>query len=181
MNTDHQQQEQQTFYQEGYQSTGYHQPYTSESQAPYTQYQPLNGQVIHEQQEVFPTGLPHTDARFVAALTYSVGWLSGLLFVLFATERRYVRYHALQALIFFGGINLLDVMFVSFIARAHHFLFFLPGPFVFFAFLGFLLLNFIAFVGWLVAMVQAYRGKYYRLPVAGTIVTRILQINAPLK
>jgi uncharacterized membrane protein len=41
-----------------------------------------------------------------------------------------------------------------------------------FAVLLFLFLNFVAFVGWVVGMVQAARGKYYRLPLVGDLLAR---------
>jgi uncharacterized membrane protein len=143
-------------------------------------YQPLNGlqgPAAYGPQALFPTPLPHNDARFVAALTYSLGWFSGLLFTLFTRENRYVRFHALQSLIFFGAINVLDVAFVFVGAGVHHFVHFI-GPVLF---LSFLLLNAIAFVGWLVAIVQAYRGTYYRLPLVGDIAARSFNVQPPLK
>jgi uncharacterized membrane protein len=183
MDNNYQYQEQQSFQQEGYQAREYQQAFSGEYlHQPYQQ-QPFNqtGQISYEQQERFPSGLPHTDARFVGALCYSVGWLSGLLFALFATERRYVRYHALQSLIFFGGINLLDVGLLSYMGVLRRIMFLHPGMLILVGVLAFLLLNLIAFVGWLVAMVQAYRGKYYRLPVAGPIAARILHLDASVK
>src|SRR5262245_61525738 len=77
-------------------------------------------------QVLFPTPLPHNDPRFVAVLTYSLGWFSGLLFTLFTRENRYVRFHALQSLIFFGGINVIDIALIFVGARLHHFFHFLP-------------------------------------------------------
>ena len=132
---------------------------------------------MYSQQEIFTTPLPHQDVRVVAALTYSLGWFSGLLFTLFARDSRYVRFHALQSLLFFGGINLLDIALMFFGFHAHHFIPFLGVV----AVLGFLLINVIAFVGWLVAMVQAYKGSYYRMPVVGDSVARTFQIDTTVK
>lgn len=145
-------------------------------------YQPINSLQgpAYGPQALFPTPLPHNDARFVAVLTYSLGWFSGLLFTLFTRENRYVRYHALQSLIFFGAINVLDIALAFTIASIHRFIYFLPFAGVMLV-LSFLLLNIIAFVGWLVAIVQAYRGVYYRLPVAGDIVARTFNGQSPLQ
>jgi uncharacterized membrane protein len=169
---EYQPQEQPDSYQQAYQPQGQHNSY---QQA----YQPVNSLEgpSYSPKELFSAPLPHTDVRFVAALTYSLGWFSGLLFTLFARESRYVRFHALQSLLFFGGINVLDIALLFIGMRAHHFVPFI-GP-VFF--LSFLLLNAIAFVGWLVAIVQAYRGSYYKLPLVGDVAARSFSGQTPLK
>jgi uncharacterized membrane protein len=185
MHREYQQQEQQqVFHYEGYQaeeqpSMEYQQPFPREYQQLYTQFS-SPGQMPYPQQEHFSLGLVHSNAHVAAALCYSVGWLSGLIFMLFATESRYVRYHGLQSLIFFGGINLLDIGIFSFLSSMHR-LFFVPGSILFVSIMAFLLLNFVAFVGWLVGMVQAYRGKYYKLPIAGNIAASIMHRDVSLK
>jgi uncharacterized membrane protein len=123
---------------------------------------------------------PFDGSRIAAALSYSFGWLSGLLFFLFSDDNRYVRFHALQSLLFFGGINVFDILFIwNFV----HFRLFEFVPFMPYlgglAILSFLLLNFVAFVGWFVALFQAARGTYFKLPVVGEIVARLLQLGPP--
>jgi uncharacterized membrane protein len=117
-------------------------------------------------------------ARLGGALSYALGWFSGILFLLFAGENRYIRFHALQSIAFFGIINLLDfVVPLSWIsARVHH------APWLFILSFFFLLfLNIIAFVGWLVAMIQAGRGVYYKLPFVGKVVAQHVNWNPTLK
>ncbi|MBE3557800.1 MAG: hypothetical protein IMW89_01050 [Ktedonobacteraceae bacterium] len=77
-------------------------------------------------------------------------------------------------------MTLIDLSFIYFMAHLHigRFLPFFPE---FMIIMGFLLLNVVAFVGWIVGMVQAYRGAYYRLPVVGTIVANIMGTQAPLR
>jgi uncharacterized membrane protein len=135
---------------------------------------------VYGQPETFPPTLPHNDIRVVAALTYVFGWFSGLIFAIFS-RNRYVRFHALQSLIFFGGINLIDMAapFISRYAITQYFAF--PRVFVFFMFLFFMLLNIVAFIGWIVSITQAYRGSYYRLPIVGDIVANILGLGADVK
>ncbi len=135
----------------------------------------------YDQPETFPRTLPHNDVRVVAALTYSLGWFSGLLFAVFNRRSRYVRFHALQSLIFFGGINLIDMIapFMSRYAITQYIAF--PRVFVFFFFLFMMLLNVVAFLGWIIGITQAYRGSYYRLPIVGDIVANVLGIGADVK
>lgn len=116
--------------------------------------------------------------RLGGALSYALGWFSGLLFLLFAGENRYIRFHALQSIAFFGIINLLDfVVPLSWIgARGLH------APWLFILSFFFLLfLNIIAFVGWLVAMIQAGRGVYYKLPFVGNAIAQHVNWNPNLK
>ena len=184
-------QEQSESYQQGYQPANglegspygpqTYQPVNNFAEHSYSHqgYQPVNNLQgpSYGPQALFSTPLPHNDARFIAVLTYSLGWFSGLLFTLFTRENRYVRFHALQSLIFFGAINVLDITFLFVGLSMHHFVHFI-GPVLF---LSFLLLNAIAFVGWLVAIVQAYRGVYYRLPLAGDVAARSFNVQPPLK
>jgi uncharacterized membrane protein len=117
---------------------------------------------------------PLSDTRFAAILSYSFGWLTGILFLLFGGQDRFVRFHALQALVFFGAINLIDVgLFILMVGGWHHNRYMVFGSIVLF-----LLLNFIAFVSWIVVMVQAARGTYFRLPFVGELVARCFGLNA---
>ncbi len=155
------QQQQQTFQQSESQSH-----YAYEQQTSYT-YPP-----------VFAPAPVLDGARLGGALSYALGWFSGLLFLLFAGENRYIRFHALQSIAFFGIINLLDfVVPLSWIsARFHH------APWLFILSFFFLLfLNIIAFVGWLVAIIQAGRGVYYKLPFVGKAVAQHVNGNPTLK
>jgi uncharacterized membrane protein len=135
----------------------------------------------YSKEETFPSTLPHNDVRVVAALTYSLGWFSGLMFALFNRQSRYVRFHALQSLIFFGGINLIDMgsLFVSHFAIMRYVPFL--HNFVFFLFLFIMLLNVVGFIGWIMGITQAYRGSYYRLPVVGDIVAGMLGLGTHVK
>ena len=157
-----------------YEYSAHEQQYTTASQQPYGQ-QPVHVFVQFTQGQQ-PSPQPFDASKIAAALSYAFGWLSGILFFLFSDGNRYVRFHALQSLLFFGSINVIDIMFIWSFA---HFRLFAFVPFMphvgGLSILFFLLLNFIAFVGWFVALFQAARGTYFKLPVVGEIVTRLLQ------
>ena len=132
---------------------------------------------IPGQFQQYSLAIPHSDARLAAALCYSIGWLTGLLFFLFTRQNRFVRYHALQSLLFFGGINVLDIAIANiaiFGGRFH-----LPLLSGFTLFLFFMLLQVIAFIGWIIAMIQASKGIYYQLPFAGGLATRFIHLREP--
>jgi len=126
----------------------------------------------------FPTAmrvLP--EGRTFAILSYALGWFSGLVILFFNWENRFVRFHALQATLFFGFINVFDVMLVrmmSFGFGWHH------RPTQILLVLGvFLLVNTIAVIAWVVGMVQAGLGNYYTFPVVGWMIRRKLMPQTP--
>src|SRR5437868_15196085 len=60
---------------------------------------------------------PHTektstgfDANVAAALSYLVGFVTGIIFLLVEKENRFVRFHAMQSTMLFVGIVLVDIL-----------------------------------------------------------------------
>ena len=94
------------------------------------------------------------DENVAATLTYALGWISGVGFLLLEPTNRFVRFHAWQSVIVFGGLSI-----AWFIALS---LLFPVGWFIAFA----LILPLSAFL-WLLLMFKAYRGERYKLPMAG--------------
>lgn len=91
-------------------------------------------------------------ARTAGLLCYLFSWVGGLVFFLLERENRFVRFHAAQSLLFFGAMSVLGA-FCSFF------------PFAFFGLGG--IVGLVSFIGWIVLMVAAYRGRYYKLPLLG--------------
>jgi uncharacterized membrane protein len=90
-------------------------------------------------------GLPSNTA---AALSYVLGWLTGIVFLLLEKDDKFVRFHAMQSIITFGVITLLS---------------FIPV-------IGWMLspiLMILAFVLWLLLIFKAYQGEKFKLPVIG--------------
>ena len=84
-------------------------------------------------------------------LSYLGGWVTGLIFLLLERENRYVRFHAMQSLIFFGAISMVTTMFSHI-----PFLGFIGGG-----------LGFVSFICWIFLIIAARRGRYYKLPIIG--------------
>jgi uncharacterized membrane protein len=84
-------------------------------------------------------------------LSYLGGWVTGLIFLLLKRENRFVRFHAMQSLIFFGAMSMVTTVF------SHILL------------LGFIGtgLGFVSFICWIVLIVKAARGRNYKLPIIG--------------
>lgn len=90
------------------------------------------------------TGLPKNTA---AALSYVLGWLTGIVFLLIEKDP-FVRFHAMQSIITFGGLMIL--MFIPVIG-------WMLSP----------LLWIIGFILWLVLIFKAYQGEEFKLPFIG--------------
>ena len=95
------------------------------------------------------------DANLAAALSYLVGFVTGIIFLVLEKENRFVRFHALQSTLLFLGLVLLNVVLNV-----------VP-------LLGFLLSVFVLLplsaVVWLLMMFKAYQGEEFKLPMIGQI------------
>lgn len=98
--------------------------------------------------------------NIAALLCYVLGWLTGLIF-LFIDKRPFVRFHAMQSIIVFGGIHVLQLVlsWILFPAlRLWSLSFALSG-----------LISMVSLVLWILLMVKAYQNEWYKVPVAGDI------------
>ncbi|MGB9911542.1 MAG: DUF4870 domain-containing protein [Microgenomates group bacterium] len=90
-----------------------------------------------------------------AALSYVLGWLTGIVFLLIEKDP-FVRFHAMQSVITFGLLTLIS--FVPFLGWA-------ISP----------LLMIVGFVLWLVLIFKAYQGEEFKLPVIGDFAKKQLE------
>ncbi len=149
-------QQQGPYGQQGYQQ----QPYGQQQQGPYGQQPPYG-------QQQNPYGAPGVtgstmgmDPNVASGLSYVAGWVTGLIFFLLEKQNRFVRFNALQS-IMLSGAYIVVVIFISIISGVLPFLGFLNGL----ATLG-------MFVMWIILMVNAFQGKYFKLPVIGDYAER---------
>ena len=101
-----------------------------------------------------------------ALLSYVLGFLTGLVFFLIEKENKFVRFHAIQSMIVFGAMFVLQIavgmLFAMFAMMRLGFM--MPA----FSFItGLLYLA--SVILWVVLMVKAYQGEMFKLPIAGDI------------
>ena len=93
------------------------------------------------------------DANVAAALSYLVGFVTGIIFLVVEKDNRFVRFHAMQSTLTFVGIVLVDILLQI-----------VPilGPLV----VLFVVIPLSA-VLWLLLMFKAYQGEEFKLPLVG--------------
>jgi len=102
------------------------------------------------------TGL---DANVAALFCYLFMFISGIIFYLIEKDNKFIRFHAMQSMVVFGGLFALNLV-------NSLFLFFLPWP-MRSAISG--IIGLASVVLWVVLMVKAYQGEMFRVPLAGDI------------
>jgi len=109
------------------------------------------------------TGLGENVA---GALSYLFGPVTGVLFYLLEDDNEFVRFHAAQSTIIFGGLFVLGIV----LTFATTFLAFIPiiGWLIALVLgLASLLIAPFGFVAWVFLMYKAYSGEEYEVPFAG--------------
>lgn len=116
------------------------------------------------------TGVGGLDSNVAGALSYLVGFITGLIFLLLEEDDEFVRFHAAQSIVVFGGLFVLSIA-VQFIDLMFTGLLF-SGSFFLWSFLSlifgliWLAVSLAALVLWIYLMVKAYQGETPRIPVA---------------
>ena len=97
------------------------------------------------------TGL---QSNIAGALAYFLGPITGILFLLIEKNNKFVRFHAMQSTLTFGGIFVLNIV-----------LGFIP-------ILGWIagsLISLVSLILWIFLMYKAFNNEEYELPVIGDI------------
>jgi uncharacterized membrane protein len=115
------------------------------------------------------TGLAQNKA---AALSYLLGWITGLIFIKLEKDNDYVRFHAVQSIITFGGLTWATAVAFSISLLLIE----IPNVGVIVWFLWVLLPLWSIPIGvfWIYLMIKAYRGNRYKLRWVGNLAERYL-------
>jgi len=101
-----------------------------------------------------------------ALLSYVLGWITGLIFLLI-DKRPFVRFHAAQSLVTFGGLHIISAVVAAIFGVS--WLYYGGWANVGIGALLFGALRLLTFVLWIVCMVKAYQGVRFKLPIAGDV------------
>ena len=121
------------------------------------------------------TGL---DENIAALLSYLFGWVSGLVFFLIEKDSKLVRFHAMQSILFCVVIAVLSValwilsfLFLVVAAMLPDIMGSLIGLL---ATLLWLVFSVALLIAWILCLVRAYQGQFYKLPVVGNMAEKIV-------
>ncbi|MGC1968284.1 MAG: DUF4870 domain-containing protein [Candidatus Acidiferrales bacterium] len=109
-----------------------------------------------------PSGTSGMAENVAGLLCYVLGWVTGLIFY-FIDKRPFVRFHAAQSIVVFGGLMIVQIALT---------MAFLAGGVA----LGFglrALVSILGFVLWILLMIKAYQGERYRLPIAADLADQL--------
>ena len=99
------------------------------------------------------------NENVLGAVAYLLGFITGVILLLVEKNSKFVRFHAMQSTVLFGGLFVVNLV-----------LGFIP-------ILGWLvgfILSLAAFVLWLVLMWKAFNGEMYKVPYVGDIAEKQL-------
>ena len=102
-----------------------------------------------------------TNRNLVAALSYFLGFITGVVILLVEKDDKFVRFHAMQSVLIFGGLFVINLV-VGIVFGS-------------FSVLGVAvttvntLISVIGVIVWIVSMIKAFRGEIFKWPVVGDI------------
>ncbi|HLQ10263.1 MAG TPA: hypothetical protein VK134_01585 [Ktedonobacteraceae bacterium] len=109
------------------------------------------------------------QANVAAGLSYVAGWITGLIFFFGEKQNRFVRFNAMQSILLYAALTVfyivLDVLATALAFSGLGILLLLFGLLIWLVGLGALAL-------WIVLMINAFQGKYLKLPIIGDYAER---------
>jgi uncharacterized membrane protein len=117
-------------------------------------------------------GTSQMEENIAGLLCYVFGWVTGLIFY-FIDKRPFVRFHAAQSMVVFGGLAVIYIILGMFLGVSMF-----TGGFGGFS-IGFLLYPLVwlvAVVLWVLLMVKAFQHEKFRVPVAADLAEKIFGV-----
>ncbi len=93
-----------------------------------------------------------------AALSYVLLWITGIVFYILERESEFVRFHAMQSIVVFLSLTVLQklVLVIPLLGAVFS-----------------LLVSVLGFILWILLIVKAYQGEFFKLPIAGEVAERL--------
>jgi len=102
------------------------------------------------------TGL---SPNIAGLLCYVAGWISGIIFLVLEQRNKFVRFHAIQSIIVFGTLTVAGIILglIPVVGGAFS-----------------LIIGIMGFIIWIIMIVKASSGEWYKLPWAGDVAEKIV-------
>ena len=97
-----------------------------------------------------------SNRNLVAALSYLLGFVTGIVILLVEKDDKFIRFHAMQSTVVSGALFILSFV-----------LGFILAPIGILATVVNTIISIAAIIVWIVSMVKAYQGQLYKWPIAG--------------
>lgn len=93
------------------------------------------------------------QGNVAAFLSYLGGFVTGIIFLVLEKENKFVRFHAIQSIVIFGGLFIINIA---------------SGLILPWSIKGVIssLIGILSFVMWIVLMVKSYQGEEIKVPIA---------------
>ncbi|MFN4227576.1 MAG: DUF4870 domain-containing protein [Candidatus Ratteibacteria bacterium] len=97
--------------------------------------------------------------KTMSFISYFFGWVSGLIIFLTEKKSQYIRFNAMQSIIFSGALTLIYIFLniLSLIPVLGKILSLILYPIVYL----------VGTVIWIILLVKSFQGEYFKLPVIG--------------
>lgn len=138
------------------------------------QAQQPGGTAIPDRPPAAQSGMSENIAAFLA---YVFGWVTGIIFLLI-DRRPFVRFHAAQSIVVFGGLHLINIALG--IAFGAGFVFVGGVGVVGFGSALYGLVELVAFILWILLMIKAYQHQWFEVPIAGGIARSLFKTGSNL-
>jgi len=99
-----------------------------------------------------------SNRNLVAALSYLLAFITGIVILLVEKDDKFIRFHAMQSTVVFGAFFILSVV-----------LGFILAPVAILATLVNIIISIVSIVVWIVSMIKAYQGQMLKWPIVGKL------------
>jgi uncharacterized membrane protein len=99
------------------------------------------------------------NENLMGAAAYLLGFITGIILLIVEKQSKFVRFHAMQSTILFGGSFVANIAF---------------GFIPILGWLAGLVLSFVVFILWILCMWKAFQGEMYKVPYVGELAEKQL-------
>lgn len=119
-------------------------------------------QLMSEKEKIIPRErTTDENQNLLGALTYLLGFITGIIFLVIEKKNDYIRFHALQSVAVFAPLMIILVFLSTFFGALGVFLNFIVSVLV--------------FIIWIFLMYKAFSGEKYKVPYIGQWVEKQLK------